>query len=68
MDFRGNSVGLIYSELGQNVSRGIILDEYESGSFQFNFCPEHDFQTVKAINWKLYTLMELMNKSNAQEP
>ena len=37
--------------------------------FTLNFCPGHNFQTVKAINLKLNTLIEhIMEKCTVQEP
>ena len=38
-------------------------------NFILNFCLDHNFQTIKAINLKLYTLIEhMMENSSVQEP
>ena len=38
-------------------------------NFILNFCLDHNFQTIKAINLKLHTLIEhSMENSSVQEP
>ena len=38
-------------------------------NFILNYCVDHNFQTIKAINLKLYTLIEyMMENSSAQKP